>query len=564
MTAPVWMASPPEVHSALLSTGLGPASLTAAANAWNSLSAEYASTAAELDALLMSVHSQVWEGPSADSFALAYRPYLAWLTKASANSAAAAAQLETAAGGYTTALAGMPTLPELAANHMVHGLLLATNFFGVNTIPIALNEADYVRMWIQAAATMATYQLVAGTATASTPPTDPAPQILHSDAQTAASSSDNPLGLPQQIVQFLQNLGVGNSQLAHDPTIDNAFDDLVAQVLHDFNINWNPAAGTVNGLDYDSYADAGQPIFYVVRSLELLEDFQQFGSYLTANPGQAFQYLISLELFDFPLHIAEVATFLSQSPAVLAPAVAPIAGMSGFTGLAGMGALGGIHPAAVPTMLPAQVPVAAAPEVLSVTGGSSPLAAPSAPSAPASPPSPTPTAGAVAGPAPPVPPPAAGGVSFFPPYVVGPFGTGFGTGMKASSSVSAKRKAPEPDTAGTAAVAAAREQARARRRRRAGSRGHGAEFADTSIEVDPDWGAPNECTPTPTKPSDQSAGVMGFGGTVRKERAGQATGLTTLAGDGFGAEPNMPMLPCTWRPEPEESPRPVSENGVSS
>jgi PPE-repeat protein len=495
MTAPIWMAFPPEVHSTLLSSGPGPGGLLAAAASWSSLSATYASVAEELSATLTAVQAGAWEGPSAEQYVAAHVPYLAWLVRASANSAAEAAQHETAATAYTVALAAMPTLPELAANHAIHGLLVATNFFGINTIPIALNEADYARMWTQAATTMTTYQAVATTAVASAPQTDPAPQIMNSNASSGSSDS----GLL--------------------PIIDN---------------------------------DSGNPhdaSWWVNRVLEITQTLGRDIQLIEQNPAQGLAQLWSdiggLVADEFG-HLIEVFQAFPELTAL--PFAVPAGFAGGFVGLSG---LAGIQPEAAAAPAMAAPPLPEAPSLPAVTASAPAVSAAAA--APASAPAPTPTttASTVASSVAPTAPPAAAGAGFVPPYAVGPPGIGLGPGMSTSASSSAKRKSPEPEAA--ASAAAAREAARARRRRRAGLRGYSHEFMDMNVEVDPDWGGPPTEEPVvPAVASGQGAGTLGFAGTAHREADIPAAGLTTLAGDEFGNGPSLPMVPGTWKPDQHE------------
>lgn len=509
MTAPVWMAFPPEVHSALLSSGPGPGGLLTAAGSWSSLSATYASVAEELSAILAAVQAGAWEGPTAERYVAAHVPYLAWLMQASANSAAEAVQHETAATAYAAALATMPTLPELAANHAIHAVLVATNFFGINTIPIALNEADYARMWTQAATTMSTYQAVSTAAVASAPQTDPAPQIVNSGygkgVQTGPGTTGAEFG------------GKGNSAKGILPIVDN---------------------------------DAGDPYdlsWWINRFLEGPETLWRDIQLIAHNPAQGLAQLASDIpglIADETGHALQAITYFPQLTALPFVGAAVYAG--GFAGV-GLTGLAGIQPEAAPAVAAAPMPEAPSLPVPSSSPAVSPApaAAPAPASAPASAPATAPAAAPATG-APPPPPAGIEGAAY--PYLVAGPTVGGSMGMSSS----AQRKASEPDSAAAAAAAAAsaREKQRARRRRRAGLRGYGDEFMDMNVEVDPDWGGPPGEEPVvSTVASDQGAGNLGFAGTARKDGVGEAAGLATLTGDEFGSGPSVPMVPGTCEPK---------------
>ncbi|MEE2853935.1 MAG: PPE family protein [Actinomycetota bacterium] len=427
MTMPIWAAFPPEVHSAALSSGPGPGSLLAAEQAWQALSAEYDTAAAELSDLLAEVQAGTWQGPTAEKFVAAHVPYLAWLLQNSADSSAAALEADTVAAAYTAALSAMPTLEELEANHAAFAQLVATNFLGVNTIPIALNEMDYLRMWLQAATTMAIYEAVSETAQTWVPPTAPPPpiQLANPPNQDAGGGADQLSWWVTRVQEVAQELDGDLSQSGSNPST------------------------VLNTLMGDPLLAAKVPHW----------------------AGEA--------LYTF---LPQVPNLMQLSFGLIAPSI-PVAGAAGLTGLAGLAGV----PQPAPTLPGAVAAPAPAPSHTGAPAAMAPgLGAPAStpPTAPMHAPTPATASASAAAPAPPAP--GVPAVSY--PYVVGPPGLGAGTNM--SVGTRAGQKSPEPDAVAAPAVAAARE-ARRRRRTRPGlidpghryeylDDGSGAQFADRS------------------------------------------------------------------------------------
>ncbi len=157
-----WHAMPPELNTARLMAGAGASPMLQAAAGWEALAIMLETQADELAGSLAAL-TGAWSGTASERAVAATMPMVVWLRTTALQAQKRALQATAQATSYTTAMATTPPIPEIEQNHITHAVLEATNFFGINTVPIGVNEFDYfVRMWNQAAGAMDVYQAETG------------------------------------------------------------------------------------------------------------------------------------------------------------------------------------------------------------------------------------------------------------------------------------------------------------------------------------------------------------------------------------------------------------------
>jgi PPE-repeat protein len=175
IVAMIWHGMPPELNTARLMAGAGEAPMLQAAAGWEALAIFLETQADELAGSLAAL-SSTWSGTASERAVTATMPMVIWLRTTALQAQKRALQATSQASSYATAMATTPPIPEIEENHVTHAVLEATNFLGINTVPIGVNEADYfIRMWNQAAGAMDAYQAetVANTLFEPIPPMTP-------------------------------------------------------------------------------------------------------------------------------------------------------------------------------------------------------------------------------------------------------------------------------------------------------------------------------------------------------------------------------------------------------
>jgi PPE-repeat protein len=182
-------AQPPELISAKIYSGPGAESLQAAASAWDGLSSELQSTAANYQSVISGLVSGDWTGPSSEAAAAAAAPYVSWLSTTAGQAEQTAGQARAAASAYETALAAAVPPAEIAANRTQLLSLLQTNILGQNNASIAALEAEYAQFWAQDVAAITGYSGSSAAATSGLGSFTEAPQTTNDSGQATQAAA---------------------------------------------------------------------------------------------------------------------------------------------------------------------------------------------------------------------------------------------------------------------------------------------------------------------------------------------------------------------------------------
>lgn len=344
--------------------------IAAAGTVWAQTAAQYTAAIAELEGILMGVQA-TYHGPSAEKFVASHQPMLLWLADVVAKATLAAAGHAEIAGAYTTAVATMPTMAELINNHVVHGILVGTNFFGQNFIPIGMNEADYVRMWNQAADVQATYDVVTALATDQIPETTPSPMPLVPGVGEAGNISATAASfLTQGIAE------AGGASLTGASMMGNK---LMAGKIATSPASLDKFPGTQPG-HVQSAADQNQDAAQQAQNTggSMMQQVASMASSAPQAAASALQQPANM-LMQAPQTLAQapqqLSSMLSQFAGGFGGDAAAQAGNGIPVGFAGTGAISGVNPAGMTSLAGGALGTGPSRPLMPSTWGASPTSA---------------------------------------------------------------------------------------------------------------------------------------------------------------------------------------------
>lgn len=158
------MFGPPEVITGRLMSGAGAAPMLAASGEFAAAAIAYEVSIDRLVAQMATL-SASWQGAGALAMQRAIMRYIIWLRLLQAQIVMAASRTGSQAAAFTEAYTTMAQMVAIVENRVTTAVLHATNFLGMNTIPIGVREGQYLEMWAQDVAVQTNYlaQTVANT-----------------------------------------------------------------------------------------------------------------------------------------------------------------------------------------------------------------------------------------------------------------------------------------------------------------------------------------------------------------------------------------------------------------